>query len=152
MERWKRPSGNNKRDSSGLIRLSKRRVRCTLSSGTGTSDVFFRAYAGADPLLHCRVVLDEAHNIKERSTNAAKAAFALDASYRWCLSGTPLQNRVGELYSLVRFLGGDRKLCYRCARKSDQLMFVCFVSLCVLLLQEVSMQIASLAIRQQAKL
>ena len=55
------------------------------------------------------VILDEAHNIKERSTNAAKAAFALDASYRWCLSGTPLQNRVGELYSLVRFLGGDRE-------------------------------------------
>jgi DNA repair protein RAD16 len=61
------------------------------------------------------VILDEAHNIKERSTNAAKAAFALDASYRWCLSGTPLQNRVGELYSLVRFLGGDRKS-LRCLR------------------------------------
>ncbi len=52
-------------------------------------------------------MLDEAHNIKERSTNAAKAAFALKAKYRWCLSGTPLQNRVGELYSLVRFLGAD---------------------------------------------
>jgi len=57
--------------------------------------------------LHFRVILDEAHNIKERSTNAAKAAFALDAEYKWCLSGTPLQNRVGELYSLVRFLGAD---------------------------------------------
>jgi SNF2 family DNA or RNA helicase len=54
-----------------------------------------------------RVVLDEAHNIKERTTNAAKAAFALKAKYKWCLSGTPLQNRVGELYSLVRFLGAD---------------------------------------------
>lgn len=54
-----------------------------------------------------RVILDEAHNIKERTTNAAKAAFALKAKYRWCLSGTPLQNRVGELYSLVRFLGAD---------------------------------------------
>lgn len=152
MERWKRPSGNNKRDSSGVIRLSRKRVRCMLSSGTGTSDEYFRAYAGADPLRYCRVVLDEAHNIKERSTNAAKAAFALDASYRWCLSGTPLQNRVGELYSLVRFLGGDRKLCRRQARKSDRLTFACFFSLCVLLLQEVSLQIASLAIRQQAEL
>ncbi|CDO74187.1 Glycosyltransferase Family 2 protein [Trametes cinnabarina] len=54
-----------------------------------------------------RVILDEAHNIKERSTNTAKATFELNARYRWCLSGTPLQNRVGELYSLVRFLGGD---------------------------------------------
>lgn len=57
--------------------------------------------------IRFRVVLDEAHNIKERSTNAAKAAFALKATYKWCLSGTPLQNRVGELYSLVRFLGAD---------------------------------------------
>lgn len=56
-----------------------------------------------------RVVLDEAHNIKDRQTNVAKACFALNAQYRWCLSGTPLQNRVGELYSLVRFLGGDRE-------------------------------------------
>ncbi|KAG6904249.1 hypothetical protein DXG01_011475, partial [Tephrocybe rancida] len=58
--------------------------------------------------------LDEAHNIKERSTNTAKAAFELKGSYRWCLSGTPLQNRVGELYSLVRFLGGDPFSFYFC--------------------------------------
>ncbi|BEI80575.1 hypothetical protein CcaverHIS002_0111040 [Cutaneotrichosporon cavernicola] len=63
-----------------------------------------------------RVVLDEAHNIKERSTNAAKAAFALQAKYRWCLSGTPLQNRVGELYSLVRFLGADPFSFYFCKK------------------------------------
>ncbi|KAI0772507.1 SNF2 family N-terminal domain-containing protein [Trametes elegans] len=61
-----------------------------------------------------RVILDEAHNIKERSTNTAKAAFELQAKYRWCLSGTPLQNRVGELYSLVRFLGGDPFSYYFC--------------------------------------
>ncbi|KAF5371952.1 hypothetical protein D9615_008067 [Tricholomella constricta] len=61
-----------------------------------------------------RIVLDEAHNIKERSTNTAKAAFQLKSNYRWCLSGTPLQNRVGELYSLVRFLGGDPFSYYFC--------------------------------------
>lgn len=58
--------------------------------------------------------LDEAHNIKERQTNTAKAAFELRAKFRWCLSGTPLQNRVGELYSLVRFLGGDPFSYYFC--------------------------------------
>ncbi|KZV68906.1 hypothetical protein PENSPDRAFT_676284 [Peniophora sp. CONT] len=63
-----------------------------------------------------RVILDEAHNIKERATNTAKAAFALKARYRWCLSGTPLQNRVGELYSLVRFLGVDPFSFYYCKR------------------------------------
>ncbi|KAJ2923513.1 hypothetical protein H1R20_g13580, partial [Candolleomyces eurysporus] len=61
-----------------------------------------------------RVILDEAHNIKERSTNTAKAAFGLKSKYRWCLSGTPLQNRVGELYSLIRFLGGDPFAYYFC--------------------------------------
>ncbi|KAG5639348.1 hypothetical protein H0H81_004069 [Sphagnurus paluster] len=61
-----------------------------------------------------RIVLDEAHNIKERSTNTAKAAFELKSNFRWCLSGTPLQNRVGELYSLVRFLGGDPFSYYFC--------------------------------------
>lgn len=64
-------------------------------------------YLAPSPSDTHSVVLDEAHNIKERSTNAAKASFALQAKYRWCLSGTPLQNRVGELYSLVRFLGAD---------------------------------------------
>ena len=58
--------------------------------------------------LHCvrwgRLVLDEAHRIKQRTNSTSLAAFALGAEYRWCLSGTPLQNRVGELYSLVRFL------------------------------------------------
>ncbi|KAI0069235.1 hypothetical protein BV25DRAFT_1896248 [Artomyces pyxidatus] len=68
-----------------------------------------------------RIVLDEAHNIKERSTNTAKAAFELHAKFRWCLSGTPLQNRVGELYSLVRFLGCDpfsHYFCKKCDCKS----------------------------------
>lgn len=61
-----------------------------------------------------RVVLDEAHHIKERATNTAKSAFALKADYRWCLSGTPLQNRVGELYSMIRFLEIDPFSYYYC--------------------------------------
>lgn len=43
-----------------------------------------------------RVVLDEAHFIKSRSSQTAAAAFSLSSVNRWCLSGTPLQNRVGE--------------------------------------------------------
>ena len=51
-----------------------------------------------------RIILDEAHSIKTRSTMTAKACFALQTDYRWCLSGTPLQNRIGEFFSLIRFL------------------------------------------------
>ncbi|BGP15209.1 hypothetical protein JCM10213_000839 [Rhodosporidiobolus nylandii] len=73
-----------------------------------------------DSILHKvkwhRVILDEAHNIKDRQSNTAKAAFALKAHFRWCLSGTPLQNRVGELYSLLRFVGADPYAHYFCKR------------------------------------
>ncbi|KAI0640403.1 SNF2 family N-terminal domain-containing protein [Trametes meyenii] len=51
-----------------------------------------------------RVVLDEAHNIKNRTTKAAVACCALDARFRWCLTGTPMQNNVEEIYSLIKFL------------------------------------------------
>lgn len=51
-----------------------------------------------------RVVLDEAHTIKGRTTQGAKACYALQAKYRWCLTGTPIQNSVEELFSLLHFL------------------------------------------------
>ena len=51
-----------------------------------------------------RLILDEAHSIKSRTTGVAKACFALKGDYKWCLSGTPVQNRIGEFFSLLRFL------------------------------------------------
>ncbi|KAG4416384.1 hypothetical protein IFR04_010493 [Cadophora malorum] len=61
-----------------------------------------------------RVILDEAHSIKTRTTGSAKACFALKANHKWCLSGTPLQNRIGEFFSLVRFLDIRPFACYFC--------------------------------------
>ena len=37
------------------------------------------------------MVLDEAHSIKDRRCSTARSVFALDAKYKWALSGTPLQ-------------------------------------------------------------
>ncbi|KAL2315456.1 ATP-dependent DNA helicase [Schizosaccharomyces pombe] len=51
-----------------------------------------------------RVILDEAQTIKNRNTLAARGCCLLESTYRWCLSGTPMQNGVEEFYSLIKFL------------------------------------------------
>ncbi|KAA1474425.1 hypothetical protein DENSPDRAFT_882790 [Dentipellis sp. KUC8613] len=51
-----------------------------------------------------RIVLDEAHNIRNRNTKASQACCALEGKYRWCLTGTPLQNSVEDIYALLKFL------------------------------------------------
>ncbi len=75
-----------------------------------------------DSVLHAikyhRLILDEAHSIKTRTTSVAKACFALKASYKWCLSGTPVQNRIGEFFSLLRFLEVVPFSCYFCKQCS----------------------------------
>lgn len=50
------------------------------------------------------VVLDEAQNIKNPETKQAKAARALEADYRIALTGTPVENNVGDLWSIMEFL------------------------------------------------
>ncbi|HEX4049143.1 MAG TPA: DEAD/DEAH box helicase, partial [Elusimicrobiota bacterium] len=50
------------------------------------------------------VILDEAQNIKNPQTNQARAARAIEAGYRIALTGTPVENHVGELWSIMEFL------------------------------------------------
>lgn len=88
--------GNEEEDDRGILDLS-------------SSSLFRTRWA--------RVILDEAHRIKGRTNSTAQAAFALHANVRWCLSGTPIQNRVGELYSIVRFLRFYPYAHYICSKK-----------------------------------
>ncbi|PIA25059.1 hypothetical protein AQUCO_12900001v1 [Aquilegia coerulea] len=60
-----------------------------------------------------RVVLDEAQSIKNHRTQVARACWGLRAKRRWCLSGTPIQNHIDDLYSYFRFLRFDPYASYK---------------------------------------
>ncbi|MBT4838292.1 MAG: DEAD/DEAH box helicase, partial [Methylococcales bacterium] len=51
-----------------------------------------------------RVVLDEAQNIKNPKSKQSKAVFSLTAQYRIAMTGTPIENRLMDLWSLFHFL------------------------------------------------
>jgi superfamily II DNA or RNA helicase len=50
------------------------------------------------------VVLDEAQSIKNESSQTARAAFELQGRFRVALSGTPVENRLEELWSVMHFV------------------------------------------------
>ncbi|GAA6028669.1 hypothetical protein JCM8097_007339 [Rhodosporidiobolus ruineniae] len=70
------------------------------SSGKGSAGALFD-----EDYSFYRVILDEAHEIKNRTTKKHKACCALSSRYRWCLTGTPIQNTVMDLYAQFEFLG-----------------------------------------------
>lgn len=52
-----------------------------------------------------RIILDEAHNIKNRKAKVSMGVTELSATYRLCMTGTPFMNRITEIFPLIRFLG-----------------------------------------------
>ncbi|KAI6041942.1 SNF2 family N-terminal domain-containing protein [Pisolithus marmoratus] len=51
-----------------------------------------------------RIILDEAHLIRNWEAKSAEACFNIVGKYRWCFMGTPIQNGVEDLYSMFRFI------------------------------------------------
>lgn len=86
------------------------------SKGWKRDDGLVKENSKIHAIHYHRLILDEAHNIKSRTTSCAKACFALKADHKWCLSGTPVQNRIGEFFSLLRFLEIRPFACYFCKK------------------------------------
>ena len=62
------------------------------------------SHGGLFSLDFFRIILDEAHFIKNRQSKTAKACYELTSQHRWVLTGTPIVNRLEDLFSLVHFL------------------------------------------------
>ncbi|MCB0644264.1 MAG: hypothetical protein KDC44_21620, partial [Phaeodactylibacter sp.] len=69
-----------------------------------TYDLLSREAALFAGLEWSTVLLDEAQAIKNRLTKRAEAVFALQSGFRLALTGTPIENHLGELWSLFQFL------------------------------------------------
>ncbi|KAH8889022.1 hypothetical protein GQ53DRAFT_843116 [Thozetella sp. PMI_491] len=54
-----------------------------------------------------RVVLDEAHTIRRPATVFNHACGSLEANSRWCLTGTPIQNKLADIGTLFAFIRAD---------------------------------------------
>ena len=66
--------------------------------------LLYRDYTALRKVGWAGVLLDEAQNIKNPDTRQAQAARALQAEYRLALTGTPMENHVGDIWSIMDFL------------------------------------------------
>lgn len=93
-------------DPNGLrIELMRTKVYIT-SYGTVARNV--RVFSDAS-LTWGRVILDEAHMIRNSRNKTTVALMTVKAHNRWCISGTPIQNGAKDMITLLEFIGFARK-------------------------------------------
>ena len=64
-------------------------------------------------ILFTHIFLDEAQNIKNAASQAAKAVKTLKGEHRFAMTGTPIENRLSELWSIFDFLMPGYLLTYK---------------------------------------
>lgn len=109
VENWKREAEKFAPSLSVLILQGGN--RSAKFSQISRSDIVMTSYAllhrdlevFLDHSFHL-IALDEAQHIKNPAAQVSQAVRQLNASHRICLSGTPIENNLGELWSLMNFL------------------------------------------------
>ena len=91
--------GPNRRDGDAFREASGGQHLVITSYGTMNRD---RDLLGSVPWR--AAILDEAQNIKNPASQQARTARGLRADYRIALTGTPVENHVGDLWSIMQFL------------------------------------------------
>jgi superfamily II DNA or RNA helicase len=93
------------------VRLYRGPEREAALAGLGPGDLVVTSYAVATldaqalaRITFASLVLDEAQAVKNATTERAKALRELDAAWRVGLTGTPIENHLGELWSLLRVI------------------------------------------------
>ena len=66
--------------------------------------LLYRDYVDLRKVTWAGILLDEAQNIKNPDTHQTQAARALQADYRIALTGTPMENHVGDIWSIMDFI------------------------------------------------
>ncbi|KAK1416357.1 hypothetical protein QVD17_32148 [Tagetes erecta] len=94
---WYRFANKKRKGISGKKKKGKKGIDGFAIDGSGT----------LAKVNWLRVILDEAQTIKNSRTQMSKSCCGLRAKKRWCLSGTPIQNNIDELFSYFRFLKCD---------------------------------------------
>ncbi|KAE8604306.1 hypothetical protein XENTR_v10014665 [Xenopus tropicalis] len=69
-----------------------------------SSDYGSRSESPLHKVKWLRVVLDEGHTIRNPNAQQTQAVLSLEAQRRWILTGTPIQNSLKDLWSLICFL------------------------------------------------
>jgi SNF2 family DNA or RNA helicase len=73
------------------------------------------------------IVLDEAQRIKNAETSTSKAIKAIPRKASWCLTGTPIENGLSDLASIVEFLDADVAVAEDCEPEAARAQLGSFV-------------------------